>query len=151
MSITRRYRIGLAGFGAMSTNRLGEVVLTPSVKHSPAPQRWAYDAATGQLENGVGRSKCLTVGNLTDFESVTRTPLVVKDCSSDAPDQHWTWVEEVTGAPLKGSFTRGSLKHTATGRCITGELLDKGSLFGKQSLLKLGPCPGDASEPGEWE
>ena len=133
------YRIGLGGYGAITTNRLGEVVLTPSVKHSPAAQRWSYDAATGQLENGVGRHKCLTVGNLTDVESVTRTALVVKDCRSDATDQHWTWVSEETGKTFTGSFTKGSLMHTETQQCIEGKLLERGS------EIILSTCPGGAT------
>ena len=31
------YRIGLGSYGAMTTNRLGEVVLSPSVPHAPPP------------------------------------------------------------------------------------------------------------------
>ena len=130
------YRIGFKGFGAMTTNRLGEVVLTPSVPNAPAKQRWAYDAATGQIESAIGRKKCLTLGNVTDTKSVTRTPLVVKDCS-DAKDQHWTWVSDSSGKELMGSFSRGSLKHTETQQCILGQFDDKGPILG------LGPCPGD--------
>ena len=128
------YRIGHGGFGAISSNRLGEVRLTPSVPYAPSKQRWAYHAATGQLENAEGRKKCLTLGNLTDAKSVTRTPLVVVDCS-DAKDQHWTWVSPDSGKELVGSFTQGTLKHTQTQQCIRGELRDQGA------ELALGACP----------
>ena len=130
------YRLGFKGFGAMTTNRLGEVVLTPSVPNAPAKQRWAYDAATGQIESAVGRKKCLTLGNVTDIESVTRTPLVVADCS-DATDQHWTWVSDTSGKKLIANFSRGALMHTETEQCILGEFDDEGSILG------LGACPGD--------
>ena len=130
------YRLGFKGFGAMTANRLGEVVLTPSVPNAPAKQRWAYDAATGQIESAVGRKKCLTLGNVTDIESVTRTPLVVADCS-DATDQHWTWVSDTSGKKLIANFSRGALMHTETEQCILGEFDDEGSILG------LGACPGD--------
>ena len=120
------------------TDAQGRCTVDAFVERRAGQTRWAYDAATGQIESAIGRKKCLTLGNVTDIESVTRTPLVVADCS-DAEDQHWTWVSDTSGEELIGSFSRGSLKHTETQQCIVGEFDDKGSILG------LGPCPGDES------